>query len=472
MSEIGQVDILRFYPYIIFLFYVLSRGGLLVLIQLQDHFTYRRLLAFTLPTIFTLIITSVYSVVDAGFVSNLVGADAFAAVNLVMPFVMIIGSVGFLFGTGGSAVLSKLRGEQRNEQANGVFSLLVLVSIGLGILLTIAGNWALVPFLLISDADASLISLCEQYGRLYLAGIPFFILQYEFQSYLIVAERPRLSLWITSLAGLTNILLDYVFMALFHWGLYGAAGATVIGQAIGGLVALGYTRYSTTSRLRFGRPLAAWSAVVKTLSNGASELLNTVSSSLVSMLINIQLMACIGKAGVVAYGIMMYVDFMFNAIFFGYSIGMAPIIAYHYGARNVAEMKNVFIKSLVIIELAAVAITVVAELSAPLLAYLFVGYDESLTALTTHGFRLYAILFLTGGIPLFTSAFFTALSNGAVSACLSFMRTLVFQILCIIVLPMILGLNGIWLSMAVAEFVSAIMSFVLLYKYHRRYGYV
>lgn len=442
------------------------------MIQLQNHFTYRRLLQFTLPTIFTLIITSVYSVVDAGFVSNLVSADAFAAVNLVMPFVMILGSVGFMFGTGGAAVLSKLRGEKRSEEANGVFSLLVLVSLGIGILLAIGGNVALVPFLRASGADVSLISLCEEYGRLYLAGIPFFILQYEFQSYLIVAERPRLSMWITVLAGVTNIVLDYVFMALFHWGLYGAAGATVIGQAIGGLTALGYTRFGATSRLRFGRPISAWSAVVKTMGNGSSELLSNVSSSLVSVLINAQLMSFIGKAGVVAYGIMMYVDFMFNAIFFGYSIGMAPIIAYHYGARNRDEMKNVFIKSLVIVETAAIVITVLAEISAQLLARLFVGYDEALTALTTHGFRMYAFLFLAGGIPLFTSAFFTALSNGAVSASVSFMRTLVFQMICITVLPMILGLNGIWISMAVAEFLSAMVSLVLLYKYRRRYGYL
>ncbi|MDO5298704.1 MAG: MATE family efflux transporter [Clostridia bacterium] len=441
-------------------------------IQLSEHFDYRKLCRFTMPTIVMMIFTSVYSVVDGIFVSNFVGKTPFAAVNLIMPFLMIIGTFGFMVGTGGSAVVSKTMGEGNPERANRYFSLMIAFAIVGGLILTALGEIFLVNVVRLMGAkEGDMLRDCVLYGRIMLLGTMPYILQNVFQSFLVTAERPKLGLLLTVGAGLTNMALDFVFIAVFHWGLAGAALATIVSQIIGGGVPFVYFLRGNRSPLRLTRTRFEGRVLLKACTNGSSEMLSNVSMSLVSMLYNLQLMRIAGEDGVAAYGVIMYVNFVFTAVFFGYSIGSAPVIGFHYGAQNCGELKSLFTKSLTIIGISGMALTALAVLLAAPLAGVFVGYDEALLAMTSHGFRLYAVAFPVMGFNIFGSSFFTALNDGAASAVISFLRTFVFQIAAMLVLPNLLGLNGIWLAIGAAEAAAMAVTAGLLAKKRKLYGY-
>lgn len=441
-------------------------------IQLSEHFDYRKLCRFTMPTIVMMIFTSVYSVVDGIFVSNFVGKTPFAAVNLIMPFLMIIGTFGFMVGTGGSAVVSKTMGEGNPERANRYFSLMITFAIVGGLILTALGEIFLVNVVRLMGAEeGDMLRDCVLYGRIMLLGTMPYILQNVFQSFLVTAERPKLGLLLTVGAGLTNMALDFVFIAVFHWGLAGAALATIVSQIIGGGVPFVYFLRGNRSPLRLTRTRFEGRVLLKACTNGSSEMLSNVSMSLVSMLYNLQLMRIAGEDGVAAYGVIMYVNFVFTAVFFGYSIGSAPVIGFHYGAQNCGELKSLFTKSLTIIGISGMALTALAVLLAAPLAGVFVGYDEALLAMTSHGFRLYAVAFPVMGFNIFGSSFFTALNDGAASAVISFLRTFVFQIAAMLVLPNLLGLNGIWLAIGAAEAAAMAVTAGLLVKKRKLYGY-
>lgn len=441
-------------------------------IQLSEHFDYRKLCRFTMPTIVMMIFTSVYSVVDGIFVSNFVGKTPFAAVNLIMPFLMIIGTFGFMVGTGGSAVVSKTMGEGNPERANRYFSLMNAFAIVGGLILTALGEIFLVNVVRLMGAEeGDMLRDCVLYGRIMLLGTMPYILQNVFQSFLVTAERPKLGLLLTVGAGLTNMALDFVFIAVFHWGLAGAALATIVSQIIGGGVPFVYFLRGNRSPLRLTRTRFEGRVLLKACTNGSSEMLSNVSMSLVSMLYNLQLMRIAGEDGVAAYGVIMYVNFVFTAVFFGYSIGSAPVIGFHYGAQNCGELKSLFTKSLTIIGISGMALTALAVLLAAPLAGVFVGYDEALLAMTSHGFRLYAVAFPVMGFNIFGSSFFTALNDGAASAVISFLRTFVFQIAAMLVLPNLLGLNGIWLAIGAAEAAAMAVTAGLLAKKRKLYGY-
>lgn len=441
-------------------------------IQLSDHFTYKRLLRFVMPSIVMMICTSVYSIVDGLFVSNFVGKTPFAAVNLIFPFLMAMGTIGFMIGTGGSAVVAITLGEGDRRKANQYFSFLIYAAAVLGLLLSAVGLFILRPVSVMLGASGELLEHCVAYGRILIAGQTAFILQNVFQSFFVTAEKPGLSLKISVAAGVTNFALDYVFIVLFDWGVSGAAWATLMGQIVGGIIPILYFARENESLLRLipcgfhGRVL--W----KTCTNGSSEMLSSLSASVVNILYNYQLIRISGEDGVAAYGAIMYVNFIFAAIFIGYSIGSGPVIGYHYGAGNRKELKNLFGKSLAIIGLAGVALTALAELLAAPLTRVFVGYDPELYAMTRHGFRLYALAFLFSGFNAFGSAFFTALGNGAVSAAISFMRTLVFEVAMVLYLPVLLGLDGVWLALVAAELLALAVTGTFLLWGRRRYGYM
>lgn len=440
-------------------------------IQLSDHFTTSRLLRFVFPSIIMMIFTSIYGVVDGLFVSNYVGKTPFAAVNLIMPFLMIMGAVGFMFGTGGSAVVSQALGEGKPDKANQYFSMMVYIVIGSGIVLTLAGLLFLRPIAAAFGATGEMLANCVVYGRIILCTLTAFMLQNVFQSFLVTAERPQLGLAVTVAAGVTNMALDFVFIAVFHWGIVGAAIATAASQLIGGFVPLIYFLRQNTSRLRLVKTRFNARILGKTCINGSSELMTNISMSLVNILYNFQLMRYIGEDGVAAYGIIMYVSFIFAAIFIGYSIGSAPIIGYHYGAGNHAELKGLFRKSLWLIALWNIVLTALAVLTAQPLAKIFVGYDADLTALTRRALCLYSLSFLSMGFNIFGSAFFTALGNGVVSAAISFLRTLLFQVAAVLVLPLFLGIDGIWLAIVAAELLALVVTVVFFVLKRDYYHY-
>lgn len=441
-------------------------------IQLSDHFTYPRLLRFVLPSIVMMIFTSIYGVVDGLFVSNYVGKTPFAAVNLIMPFLMIMGAVGFMFGTGGSAVVSQALGEGKPARANQYFSMMVYVVIGSGIVLTLVGLLFLGPIAAAFGAAGQMLDNCVVYGRIILCTLTAFMLQNVFQSFLVTAERPQLGLAVTVAAGVTNMVLDFVFIAVFRWGIAGAAAATAASQLIGGLIPLFYFLRPNTSRLQLVKTRLDVRILGKTCINGSSELMTNISMSLVNILYNFQLMRYIGEDGVAAYGIIMYVSFIFAAIFIGYSIGSAPVIGYHYGAGNHAELKGLFRKSLCLIALWNIFLTALAVLTAQPLAQIFVGYDIGLTALTKRALCLYSLSFLVMGVNIFGSAFFTALGNGVVSAAVSFLRTLVFQVAAVLLLPLLLGLDGIWLAIVAAELLALAVTVFFFIKKGKYYHYL
>lgn len=441
-------------------------------VQLSDHFTYKKLFQFTLPPIFMMIFTSVYGVVDGYFVSNYVGKTPFAAVNLIYPFLMLLGAFGFMFGSGGSALIAKTLGEGDKVKAKKLFSLFIYVSIVLAVIIMIISLFCLRPVSVLLGAEGELIDYCVTYGSILLVVLPFFILQFEFQTFFITAEKPGLGLFVTIFSGVTNMVLDYVFLAIFDWGLPGAAWATAASQIVGGGISLIYFALPNKSLLRLTGTKMDIKALIKTCTNGASEFVTNISMSLVSMLYNFQLMRYAGENGVAAYGVLMYVSFIFVAIFLGYSTGVAPVISFHFGAKHPKELKNLLKKSATIIIVFSVCMLVLGEVLATPLSKLYVGYDPELFDLTERGFLIYSFSFLFTGMGIFGSAFFTALNDGLTSAIISFLRTFLFQVMAVLLLPLLWGIEGVWLSVIVAELLSAIVTLIFLAVKRKKYGYL
>ena len=441
-------------------------------IKLSDNFTYGRLLRFTLPSIAMMIFTSIYSVVDGIFVSNYVGQTQFAALNLIMPFIMIFSAVGLMFGTGGSALIAFTLGTGDKKKANEIFSLIIYLLIGIGIVIMILGISLAEPAAIALGASDAMLPYCVLYARICFIGSVPFALQYAFQSLFITAEKPRLGLYVTVAAGLTNIFLDWLLVGVLKIGLAGAAIATVIGMAVGGLLPLIYFAIPNSSALRLGRTKWYGKELLKAATNGASEFMSNISMSVVNMLYNFQLMKYAGEAGVSAYGIIMYTNFVFIGCFFGYSMGVAPIVGFNHGSGNHSQLQNVFKKSLKLILGSSLVITAVSILMARIMAMIFASQDTALMEMTTTAIRIYSVSYIFAGVNLFGSSFFTALNNGKISALISFMRTLVMQVLFVTLLPMLLGINGIWFSIVLAELCAMAITAFCLVKYKERYKYI
>lgn len=440
-------------------------------IQLSDHFSYKKLLRFTFPSIIMLVFTSIYGVVDGFFVSNFVGKTAFTAVNFIMPFLMILGAVGFMFGTGGGALIAKTLGEGSKEKARSLFSLFVYISAACGIILAVLGILLIRPIAGLLGAEGQMLEDCVTYGRLILYALPAYILQFEFQCLFATAEKPQLGLYVTVAAGLTNIVLDALFVAVFRWGLQGAAAATAFSQCVGGVIPVIYFSRKNSGALRLTKTHFDGKAILKACTNGSSELLSTISMSIVGMLYNVQLLKYAAEDGVAAYGVLMYVNMIFQAVFIGYSVGTAPVISYNYGAGKHEELKGLLRKSIVIIGITAAFMLASSEILAKPLSLIFVGYDQGLLEMTLHAFRIYSFVFVFSGFAIFGSSFFTALNNGAVSAAISFIRTLVFQIAAVILFPLIWGLDGIWFSTVAAEIAAVCITVIFILSLRKKYMY-
>lgn len=443
------------------------------MIRLSDHFNYSRLLKFTAPSIAMMVFTSIYGVVDGFFVSNFAGKTPFTAVNLIMPVLMIVATVGLMFGTGGTAIVAKTMGEGDREKANRYFSLFVYFAFGTGVVLAVAGIVFIRPIAVFLKAEGELLENCVTYATIILCALPFYVLQLLFQSFFVTAEKPHLGLAVTISSGVTNMVLDAVLVILLpqEYKLAGAAIATAMSQLVGGVAPLVYFFRKNSSLLKLTSTRFDGRAIVKAATNGSSEFMSNVSMSIVAMLYNSRLMEYAGEDGVAAYGVMMYVSMIFSAAFIGYSIGTAPVVGYHDGAKNHAELKSVLRKSLIIIGAFGVAMVAAAQILAWPLAKMFVGYDDNLVDMTISGFRIFALSFVFTGFAIYSSGFFTALNDGLTSALISFLRTLVFQVAAVMILPEIWDLNGIWISIVAAEVMAVLLSVIFLITKRKKYHY-
>ena len=440
-------------------------------ISLSEHFNYGKLLRFTMPSIVMMIFTSIYSVVDGIFVSNFAGKTPFAAINLIMPYIMILGTVGFMMGTGGTALISKTLGMGDKKKANEIFSMLTYVCIGSGVVISVIALVLLRPVAMRLGAEGEILEDCVLYGKIVLPAATAYILQFAFQSFCVTAEKPNLSLTMTVVSGVCNIVLDALFVAVLRWGLAGAAAATAIAQVVGAVIPIVYFARPNESLLRLGKCRFDGKALLRTCTNGASELMSNLSMSLVGMLYNLQLLKYAGEDGIAAYGVIMYVNLFFLSVFIGFSIGTAPLIGFNHGAQNHSELKSLFKKSVVIIALTSMLMAVSGILLARPLASVFVSYDQTLMEMTIRGFTIYSLSFLLCGFNIFGSSLFTALNNGLISAVISFVRTLICQIAAVMILPLFFHLDGIWASVVAAELAALLLTAFCCVKYRKRYHY-
>lgn len=442
-----------------------------MVIQLSDHFNYSRLLRYTAPSIIMMVFTSIYGVVDGFFVSNFAGKTPFAAVNFIYPFLMILGSVGFMFGTGGSALIALTFGMGDKKKANEVFSLVVYTAAVCGLVLSLLGFLLVRPVAVLMGAEGRLLQDSVSYARICLLALPFFILQYEFQCLFATAEKPKFGLYVTVASGVTNIILDALFVAVFHWGLEGAAAATALSQLVGGVIPLLYFGRKNSSLLQLVKCKFDAHALWKTCTNGSSELMSNISMSFVSMLYNVQLMKYAGENGIAAYGVLMYVSMIFQAVFIGYAVGVAPVVGYHHGADHHEELKGLLQRNILVIAVFSVLMFVAGQLLGKPLSLLFVGYDKELLQITAHAFMIFSFSFLFSGFAIMGSSFFTALNDGLTSALISFLRTLVFQCMAVLIFPLFWEIDGIWLSIVAAEIMAVTVTVLFLIGKRKRYHY-
>lgn len=440
-------------------------------IKLSDHFSYKKIFRFTLPSIAMMLFSSVYGIVDGFFVSNFVGKTAFAAVNFIMPVLMIISTFGFMLGTGGRALVGKTLGEKDTEKANSLFSLFVYIAAALGVVISVFAIIFMPNIALALGAKGKMFELSVIYGRIISAALPAYMLQLEFQSFFVTAEKPHLGFYTTLASGLTNMVLDALFMAVFKMGVAGAAVATAISQTVAALIPIVYFLKENKSLLKLGKTKWNGKAVLKAASNGSSELMSNISMSLVGMLYNVQLLKYAGENGVSAYGVLMYVNMIFIAVFIGYAVGSAPIFSYNFGSANHKELKSLLKKSLTIIGVSSVLMFISAEIFKGVLSGIFVGYEKELYNLTVRAFLIFGFSFIFSGLSIFASSFFTALNDGLTSALISFLRTLVFQLSAILILPLIWGIDGIWASVVVADAISFAVSILFLAVKRKKYKY-
>ena len=440
-------------------------------IKLSDNFTLKKLIQFTIPSIIMMVFTSIYGVVDGFFISNFAGELEFASVNFIFPFIMMLGAFGFLVGSGGSALVGKTLGEKNIQKANEIFSLLVYLIIGVGIILAILGFIFMEDIAILLGSSDSMLKPCVIYGQILMFALPFLLLQFTFQSFLITAEKPQVGLIVTLIAGITNMVLDGLFIAVFKWGIAGAAIATGLSQVFGGLIPLLYFIFNRENTIKLGKTKLYFKELGQTCVNGSSEFVTNISMSLVGMLYNYQLMHYLGEYGVSAYGAFMYISFIFVAIFIGYTTGVAPIISYNFGAKNEVQLKKVFRESIKLVALASIVMVVLAEVLATPLTKIYVGYNPELFEITKRAMFIASFCFLFSGIGIFSSGFFTALNDGVTSAIISFLRTLAFQVGAILILPLFFDVDGIWLSIVTADLLAAIVAIIFLILKKKKFNY-
>lgn len=442
-------------------------------IKLSDHFTYIRLLRFTMPTILMLLSASLYGVVDGLFIANCAGKTAFAAVNLIWPFPMLLGAIGYMFGAGGCALVSKTMGEGYYERARSYFTMLTITAVACGFLFASIGIFFIDDIANMLGAKSGMIHVnCVVYGRYIMAAMPLFILQCMFQPYMIAAEKPKWGLAIIFVAGCVNVLLDYYFLYNKNMGVAGAGLATMISQAVGAVLPMFLFVGKKHSKLYFVSKIKIEPLVLaKTCANGASEFIVNASMPFVNLLYVYALWKVAGEDGVGAYGVIMYVNIVFFSFYNGLAMGSSPIISFHYGAHQMYEVRNVKRIVFCLLSISGLLLFVVAELTSPMIAGLFSKGDEVFGDIIERSFSLYALSFLFAPYNIYASAFFTALNNGKVSAAISFSRILFFQVGALLTLPIWFGIDGFWMALPIAEVLCLGLSIFLYLKFKPLYNY-
>lgn len=445
-------------------------------ISLSEHFTYPKIFKIVIGPVLMMIFSSFYSVVDGIFLSAYAGDGAFSGVNLIFPYIMILGGVGFMLGTGGVALVTKTLGEGDKKKANSYFSLVLYFAIALGVIITIVGYFTVEPFArmmasLSSSNTDLMIDAAIRYGHTMVLGITLFMLQNIFQSFFSGAEKPLMGFVFIAGAGILNILLDWLFVGVLSMGVEGAAYATIIGQFVGGVLPILYFSLYKKLPFKLGKCKLEIKPLLKIMGNGSSEFVSNIASSIVSVCYNMQLLRYIGPDGVSAYGVCMYMNYLFMAIFLGYSVGVAPIIGYNYGAQNHDELHNVFKKSLIIIGIVGFCMLGLGEGVGPIFASVFANGNEHLNQIATKAMRIYSFVYLTAGFSIFGSAFFTGLNNGLISAIISIVRALIFELSMVWLLPIGMGGDGIWLASPLAEIASTIITVYFYIHEQKKYKY-
>lgn len=441
-------------------------------IELSGHYSVRRLLVSAVPSIVMILVTSLYSIVDGVFVSNFAGTTPFAALNLMWPAMQVVTVLGLMVGTGGSALVSKTKGEGDDKKADAIFSTLVRFTLILGVIMG-ALFFILTPQIARwLGAEGELLRQSIIYARICISVAPVFMIQMAFNSFFMAAEKPQLGTALSIASGITNIIVDAVLIVWLKMGIAGAAIGTASGMAVGGLYPIFYfSSKRNSSSLHLVKNTAEFRHVLKACSNGLSEYVGNIALSVVSICYNVQLMKYLGENGVSVYGILMYLGFAFASLFIGYNIMATPVIGYNYGAGNRPELKSLLNKSMGIVLTTGILLAGIVTALARPLATIFVSYDPELLDLAVRAIRIYFISFTICGINMFTSAWFTGLNNGIVSAVAAFTRTLVFELGAVFVIPALFGIDAIWAAVNVAEVLALILSAALILAFRRRYGY-
>lgn len=430
----------------------------------------KNMLTFTIPTMVRMVFVSMYSIVDGIVVSNFVGSLGLSAINIVYPVLNVCMALAFMLAAGSNAIMGKKMGEGKVYEANSFMSLTVIVNVAAIIVFTaIFLMWDEKIYMMLGS-DEELLPYCMEYGRIIVLGGPVWVMQVLFQSYLVTADKPHMGLWLSVAAGVTNIVLDVIFVGAFRMGMAGAAMASVAGMMIGGLVPL-TVFFNKKSLIHFEKPVWEGREFLKALGNGSSEMVSNLASAVTTTLFNLQMMALIGEKGVAAISAILYLQFIFLAVFFGFVSGISPVVSYNYGAGNKTNIHRTFKISMKIVIIFSLSMFALAEVFTGGLVLVFASKDAVLSELMISGFRIIAVSILFSGLNIFASGFFTALNNGRVSALISILRTFVLEAGALILLPEFMGIDGVWWSLPAAEILSAVIAVVMIVKYRKTYGY-
>lgn len=438
---------------------------------IAQEFNLISLLRFVAPTVVMLVFMSLYQMVDAVFVSKFVGENALSALNIVYPFPSIVIAVSIMLATGGSAIIARNMGEGKEKEAKENFSFIVLVGAVIGVAIATAGILFIEPLIYMLGATPSLYDYCYEYLFILVLSVPLSVFQMLFQSFFVTAGKPHLGLTLTVLGGVSNIVLDYVFIVLCGFGVSGAALATSIGYSIPGLFGLIYFAVSRKGTLYFVKPVFRWGVLFKCCINGSSEMVNNLAVAVTTFLFNVLMLKYEGEAGVAAITIVLYAQFLMTSAFMGFSSGIAPVVSFNYGSGNVRQLKKIFKISVWVIAVVSAAVFVIAETCSDVVIMVFTPAGSEVFGLTKYGFAIFSFSFLCTGMNIFASALFTAFSNGKISAILSFLRTFVFLTACLLFLPLFWGVDGIWLAVPVAEVMALFVSVYYLVRFKKVYQY-
>ncbi len=452
--------------------------ALLVLIEritmnttISQKFTLTSLLKFALPTTIMMVVLSIYTLVDGVFVSNFVGELAFSAINIIFPFISLIFALGIMAATGGNALVANNLGQGDDEKARENFTLIVIFATGLGLLLMMVG-------IVFNKEIARLLGatpLIEEYARDYLSTlapfIPLAIWMGFSQILFVTIGKPTLGLIATLVGGITNIIFDYLFIVVMNMGIKGAALGTGLGYSLPGLFFIYYFLFHRKNSLYFVKPRWRARVLLKTFTNGSSEFVANLATSITTFMFNLIILDLAGEQGVAAIGIILYAQFLLMSAFLGYAQGVAPIFSYAYGARDHLQLKKVFSISIRVIILFSLAIASFSYFASSSIVGIFVERQSQVFSLAKNGFSVFSLSFLFMGVNIFSSSLFTAFSNGKISASISFLRTLVFILGYLLFLPRFLGLPGVWLAIPLAEFTTMFFSISYLTIQRKKYHY-